>query len=125
MWNPNSGVTIDKCAFMDCVELTDVELGGYSKIEIFVFHGCRHLRLKISGRTVVDNEFTGTTGLSYVEYSNELLSVGSHSFARCASLKGVNDAFCHDTWRVCLLRLWHTKECEIAIYPHHWSVGLQ
>lgn len=89
MWNPNSGVTIDKCAFIDCVELTDVELGGYSKIEQGVFHGCRHLRLKISGRTVVDNEFTGTTGLSYVEYSNELLSVGSHSFARCASLKGV------------------------------------
>ena len=89
LWNPNLGVSIDKCAFIDCVELTDVELGGYSKIEQGVFHGCRHLRLKISGRTVVDNEFTGTAGLSYVEYSNELLSVGSHSFARCASLKGV------------------------------------
>jgi hypothetical protein len=73
--------TIEKCAFIDCVELTHVEIaGGLDVIEQGAFHGCRNLRLIISGCKVINQEFSASTGVSHVEFRHELDGFAAYAF---------------------------------------------
>eukprot|EP00985_Skeletonema_marinoi_P031968 scaffold37949_cov205-Skeletonema_marinoi.AAC.1 len=82
---------VEHAAFIDCVNLTDVECGKLEIIGDCAFEGCHSLRSidLPSVKIVVGDSFLHCFGLTDVTFSNKLESLGYASFADCSALKRI------------------------------------
>ena len=92
---PNSVLTIGREAFYECQNLTSVtfeENAQISEIGAYAFYNCNNLANLIipdSVTTIGENAF-GRSGLSSIDISANVISIGPGAFANCQQLTDIN-----------------------------------
>ena len=88
---PNTVKSIGDCVFFDCVGITSITIpGSVEEIGWSPFVGCVNLKdLTFNARNVVDNAFSGCSGLVTVKFSDDVKNIGFAAFNSCTSLKNI------------------------------------
>lgn len=90
---PNSVITIGIAAFENCSKLTSVEIpNGVTTIPIRAFRGCtklKNINIPNSVTKISDWAFTGCTELEDISIPNSVEVIGDHVFAGCTNLTNI------------------------------------